>query len=743
MNSANKQNKEKKVKTNINNNNLNKNEKTVFTKVSEELFEKFRDKKFKNKISSCYDLIVNDTYLNRINEKGSKDLNSKINNFEVRNKEFREKKKAKLQELEEKTAQDINLHCTHTPNGKKVNSDDLRTPEDYLKDHLKYFSTRDSNIQMQRENQIKQTNSELKQSPEISKKSKRLAKKRLKKEISLDNNNTHVRLYNEKLNKLKTHIVKEKDEDIKLTETQKYLKYGKKNKQSINNNKLNKEEVKTLVSKLHEDSESRKKLKEDNSNLKHTYDNDLTTFSSQKLVLETYINQFELNLINLFNKKEEIGLNKEEFKKLLINLGFLKENENSSLFEQAWKITSNNSQLETIESNSVLLFTSSILGLYKGEKEDIDNEKTNNAFKSPKKEKISSPHKIPNRFSTPNEHHRFASSIGTTFGIGHLLNTTGNLKQEDLNNINCFNILKKVLPDFDFEKYSYDIETAKQIRCLFKNWFIHRSEYIAKLKKEIKVNKIANNTNNENFNERVKASKNLRRSADNFRRRIFEEAENNLSMKNDDTSNNENLKSIKSKKLKLEEVYSILKKKKELNLLKQKEEKEKEELRYCTFQPNLGKRNHDVVDTDAIKKLYQHGVEKVRKSKNSQKESKDDFDLCSFKPQINQFNEKIFQENPLVHDKNVKKEVERFEQARLERKIVELQKKKGINNLKQLKNLEDLLKGEENKAWGFDVEKKTFKDTFNNFNKDRSSLNNNNNNLTRSLLNSRESKYFI
>jgi hypothetical protein len=114
----------------------------------------------------------------------------------------------------------------------------------------------------------------------------------------------------------------------------------------------------------------------------------------------------------------------------------------------------------------------------------------------------------------------------------------------------------------------------------------------------------------------------------------------------------------------------------------------------------------------------------------------DKFEECSFKPNINTFKEKIFQENPLVHDKNVKKEVERFERARLERKIVELKKKKGIMNLKQLKNLELLLKGDENKPWGFEVEKKTFKDTFNNY----KTQSNSNRIRSRSLMNSRESK---
>jgi hypothetical protein len=59
----------------------------------------------------------------------------------------------------------------------------------------------------------------------------------------------------------------------------------------------------------------------------------------------------------------------------------------------------------------------------------------------------------------------------------------------------------------------------------------------------------------------------------------------------------------------------------------------------------------------------------------------------------------------------VKKEAERLERARIEKKIAEIQKKKGISNLKQLKNLDALLKEESVPNWNFNIEKKTYKDT--------------------------------
>jgi hypothetical protein len=70
----------------------------------------------------------------------------------------------------------------------------------------------------------------------------------------------------------------------------------------------------------------------------------------------------------------------------------------------------------------------------------------------------------------------------------------------------------------------------------------------------------------------------------------------------------------------------------------------------------------------------------------------------------------VFEVNPLIHDKFVEKEVKRFEKARIERKIVEIQKKKGINNLKTVKNLEELLVDEDYPSMTFEIEKRTYKD---------------------------------
>ena len=75
-------------------------------------------------------------------------------------------------------------------------------------------------------------------------------------------------------------------------------------------------------------------------------------------------------------------------------------------------------------------------------------------------------------------------------------------------------------------------------------------------------------------------------------------------------------------------------------------------------------------------------------------------------------NSVIFQKNPLQNDFRIKKHIEQKERARIEKKICEIQKKKGINNLKNLKNIGELIKEEVVSGFKFGLETKRDKETF-------------------------------
>lgn len=74
--------------------------------------------------------------------------------------------------------------------------------------------------------------------------------------------------------------------------------------------------------------------------------------------------------------------------------------------------------------------------------------------------------------------------------------------------------------------------------------------------------------------------------------------------------------------------------------------------------------------------------------------------------------ESIFNPKKIEAYEISKKNVERFERARIEKKIAEIQKQTGITNLNQINNIDALLKESNYPSWNFILEKKIHKDTF-------------------------------
>jgi len=205
--------------SNQKNNNLPQSEnKTVFTKLSEELFNKFvSNKDNQNKRTSAYDYLINDMFLNRMCEKTDKENAVKFNSFVQRNKEYTDKKQLKLQERIEKINVDHNTNCHFNPNGKTIEKSELRNPETFLNDHVKYMQTKDLYINAQREEIVKNTDLQCKQAPEISKKSKQLAEKKNQGEEG--KKAVHDRLFQEKIHKEKKHVYNSEQGDGFIEET--------------------------------------------------------------------------------------------------------------------------------------------------------------------------------------------------------------------------------------------------------------------------------------------------------------------------------------------------------------------------------------------------------------------------------------------------------------------------------------------------------------------------------------------
>jgi len=119
---------------------------------------------------------------------------------------------------------------------------------------------------------------------------------------------------------------------ILLIKRQKQKKIGYiKKKLKLIGKKADKEEIKLEVEKLTKDAEERKKKKEKPARkLKEIYDLDnIASESSKLLILENFLKNFELSLLNLFKVKDNYNVNFEEYCNMLYTLGFVKFDQNS------------------------------------------------------------------------------------------------------------------------------------------------------------------------------------------------------------------------------------------------------------------------------------------------------------------------------------------------------------------------------------------------------------------------------
>ena len=113
-------------------------------------------------------------------------------------------------------------------------------------------------------------------------------------------------------------------------------------------------------------------------------------------------------------------------------------------------------------------------------------------------------------------------------------------------------------------------------------------------------------------------------------------------------------------------------------------------------------------------------MQSIISSQNDKKDKE-----CTFYPKlISDFDENIFLDNPIKDDILTNNKVEQYEKARIQRKLIDFAK----GNLIKMKNNENLMKEFNKKVqydnFKFGIERKTNKDTFDNFNDNKKYINN-------------------
>jgi len=266
-------------------------------------------------------------------------------------------------------------------------------------------------------------------------------------------------------------------------------------------------------------------------------------------------------------------------------------------------------------------------------------------------------------------------------------------------------LLKKVVPEIDLTIYSFPYKTIQNYKFFFRYFYDNRMNFLLHAKRKGPNPKQVSTKSDLVFKPKLN-TKTLK-AAENYRKKCFDQINKDYNM----GDSNEQQQGNVSNKLRLEEVYNILKLKRENEIARLKLQQNDEMLKQCTFQPNSNISKSPKINTsDVSKRLFNDSAARITKKKKDEdvKKEADNKPLeYSFQPEVHSFNTDLFSEQQQIHGENaIKKKYDRYERARIERKLCELQKKKGIINLKNTQNIENLIKEEDLPGMKFSIEKK-------------------------------------
>ena len=508
---------------------------TLTTKVTDILYEKYIGKNGRkiNTIDVMSKMRDEEVRFNRDALK-TKENTKKINDMINRQEDFEKLKLNKLKEIEKEINDKIGQECVFMPNGVNASS---RSPQDFYKSQIKFIEKKEDNI-----NQI------------------------YKNLIDNEKKNMNVILTSKISERMATakNPNETKEEFLKRLHDEKLKNVRERLEKPIEEKKLTKEQVNLLSNKLYKEGQTfrenkNKKQKENLLKELNNKNDELISEKSNKVLLDKFIVNYKKILFDLFNKKSNFQISLEEYKFILNNMGCLNPN-SSSKDDELIKESFNKylkAKEEKIDTYALLIFSLSILGLYKGNDEvkqqiiisNINMENNNNANINLDSQKNMKK-----------------------------LNTSKNINNSKSKNKTPSELIKIILPNLDLDKYGYTNKMTKLIKQKF-NSFIQGLNGLligdnAKKKQE----------------RREKLKENEKREES----RRFSRGNN---IKKDYYNNNENQKETSKDKIKnnygrsnkLEDVYQIIQQKKENDLKTLKAEKEAEELALCTFQPNIDK----------------------------------------------------------------------------------------------------------------------------------------------------------
>lgn len=293
--------------------------KTIFTKISESLYEQAM--KGNQKLNAAQlDKLQNDYWLSREFEmRDRKSTGKKFTNFIDRNKEFREKKLAKLEEKKEKLEEEREALLENLVKGKEG---EKRSIDEFNEDQRKYLQKVQDKLQKIKDEIEVKTKESLAEKPIINQNSKSIAEQKL-----AGTTDFHDRLFKETIGKVAMSAPEEKKRKTKSLKAVKKAvdRLTKNNKDEViekAKSKFKKEEIKTLSTdstKRVLQSKLAKELQEVLVSVEENNLESLTTILTKLYFIRHYVGgepknklaETELNLVKSFWKDiGEENLNK-------------------------------------------------------------------------------------------------------------------------------------------------------------------------------------------------------------------------------------------------------------------------------------------------------------------------------------------------------------------------------------------------------------------------------------------------
>ena len=588
------------------------NSKTIFTKLTEEMFDNLKSNRKKN--NYVYDSFINEQFLSKYSEKFNDNNKNIVNDFVNRN--VKDSNRKKLGVVEQRKKDSARTEKTKKPlitNPTINNKTTKKKTDEFFTEQKNFMEMKQKKLNDMKNKLLKQEKQNIRNKPLINSKSIDIINRKNrfgKKELS---RSVFDKLYDDRTKYKKSALMLQKDNSSRSV-AQKRIKSAE---PRVNNDSIN---------RLHLGESPYKKktpVFETQSEV------DLTSTSSNTLLIQKILRNIDIEFNRMFNSTSETNfkVNINQFMSLLHSLGFIHKkysNETNNkdkefqLVKDAWKVLTrkNNNDKDIVDSYYIILFLLCVLDLYRG-------------GYSP--------------------------------------------------------VIQKNLPFIDTTKYNISEKLAKQIKLFFRQFADNEMNYIFKNNKYDNYHSFVNNTETNN-SSRKKLNK--------------------------IKSNN----SITGRRIAVTEAYDLDKKKREQQLEILRKRKEKEEEKECTFFPN-GKRPKSTTSREVSNRLYSIPKKQKNTILQTNPNEKETYD---FKPELTQYNKKMFNYNPIKDDKLVNEKIEQYEKARIDKKVSNYLKKQGTHSISHLKTFDevvnDIVQTDTPTRWKFDNEKKIYKDTFERFN---------------------------